>query len=86
MKTFEIQTPALQEASDALRNVIAGRQNNTMEREEARDIVAASNGVVRTVGQELKVRLAMPKIAAAEAKLIEQEQKQDQTRIGQQAS
>jgi len=84
MKRFEIQTPALQEASDAFRNVIAGRQDGGMERDEARDIVAAGNGVVRAVGQELKVRLAMPRIAAAEAKMIDHEQPERQGRIDQQ--
>lgn len=73
MKTFEIQTPALREATDAFRGVIAGRQSGTMEKDEARDITAAGNGVVKAIGQELKVRLAMPKIAAMEAKMIEGE-------------
>lgn len=71
MKVFEITTPALREVTDAFRGVITGRQAGTMERDEARDIVAASNGVVKAIGQELKVRLSMPKIAAIEAKMIE---------------
>lgn len=71
MKTFEITTPALKTVSDALLGVIDGRKVGTMEKEEARDIVAAGNGVIRAVGQELKVRLAMPKLAAMEAKMIE---------------
>jgi len=71
MKTFEIQTPALKDAMDAFRNVISGRQSGAIEKDEARDIVAASNGVVKTVGQELRVRLAMPKLTAMESKMIE---------------
>jgi len=76
MKTFEITTPSLKEAEAAFRGVIAGRQTGAMEHDEARDIVSAGNGVVRAVGQELKVRLAMPKIAAMEAKMIEAEDRQ----------
>ena len=73
MKPFEIRTPALREAMDAFRIVLSGRQDGSMERDQARDMVAAGNGIVRTVGQELKVRTVMPKIAAQEARLIEGE-------------
>lgn len=85
MKTFEITTPALREATDAFRGVISGRQSGAMEKDEARDITAAAGGVVRAVGQELKVRLAMPKIAAMEAKMIEADRSQH-SQIGQQAA
>ena len=71
MKHFEITTPLLAEAADAFRNVIVGCTDGTMEKDDARNITAAGNGVVRAVGTELKVRLAMPKIAASEAKMIE---------------
>lgn len=73
MKTFEIVTPALREVTDAFRDVIAGRRSGTLEKDEARDIVSAGNSVVRAIGQELKVRLAMPKLAAIEAKMVEGE-------------
>lgn len=71
MKAFEITTPALKTVTDALTGVIASRQTGAMEKEEARDIISAGKGVISAVGQELKVRLAMPKIAAMEAKMIE---------------
>lgn len=71
MKTFEINTPILKTVTDALTGVIHGREAGLMEKDEARDIVAASNGVTRAVGQELQVRLAMPKLAAIDAKLSE---------------
>lgn len=73
MKTFEITTPALKETVTALQGVISGRQDGSIEKDEARDIIGAGNGVIRAVGQELKVRLAMPKLAAMEAKMIEAE-------------
>lgn len=69
MKTFEITTPALKTVTDALTGVITDRQSGAMEKDEARDIVSAGNGVIRAVGQELKVRLAMPKLIAMEAKM-----------------
>lgn len=69
MKTFEITTPALKTVTDALTSVITDRQSSAMEKDEARDIVSAGNGVIRAVGQELKVRLAMPKLIAMEAKM-----------------
>ncbi len=74
MKTFEITHPALKIASDAAIAVISGRQSGAMEKDEARDIIAGANAITRSVGQELQVRLAMPKIAAMEAKMIEAEQ------------
>lgn len=70
MKPFEITTPALQIAADAASAVIEGRKAGTMEKDEARDIVAAANATTRAVGTELQVRLAMPKIAAMEAKMV----------------
>lgn len=71
MRQFEIQTPDLRHAIEACRGVISGRQEGTMERDEARDITAAARGIISAVGQELKVRTAMPKIAAMEARMIE---------------
>lgn len=71
MKTFEIQTPLLKKAATAFGEVMEGRKAGTMERDEGRDIVAAGNGIVRTIGQELKVRLALPKLNAIEAKMAE---------------
>ncbi|HXF53359.1 MAG TPA: hypothetical protein VNK52_04475 [Hyphomicrobiaceae bacterium] len=73
MKSFEVRTPVLCEAVEALRAVIAGRQDGSMEGTQARDIVAAANGLIRAVGQDLRVRLAEPRLAAQEAKLIASE-------------
>lgn len=73
MKTFEIQTPALKRAADEAIAVIDGRKNGTMEKDEAQDVLVGSNRLIQAVGQELKVRLAMPKLAAMEAKMIEAE-------------
>ncbi len=70
MKTFEITTPALRQA---MANFSAATEG-AMEHQEALRAISAGNGMVRAVGQELRVRLALPRILAAEAKLIEQDQ------------
>lgn len=69
MKSFEITTPALKDAVTACRDVLSG----LVEGNEAKNRIGAANATISAVGQELKVRLAMPKLAAAEAKLIEAE-------------
>lgn len=72
MKTFEVTTPALKTCVEASLAVINGRRDGSMERDEARDVIGAVNATTRAVGQELQVRLAMPRLAAIEAKVVEQ--------------
>lgn len=67
MKPFEITTPVLLRAMENFEAATDG----TVEHQEAMRHIAAGRGLVSVVGQELKVRLAAPRIAAAEAKLIE---------------
>lgn len=67
MKVFEIRTPALREAVDSCRDVL----NGVVTGSDANERVRAANATINAVDKELKVRLAMPKIAAAEAKMIE---------------
>lgn len=69
MKPFEITTPALVKAMQNFETATGG----TLDTREAAQAIAAGNGIVKAVGQELKVRLAMPKLAAIEAKTIEHE-------------
>lgn len=68
MKQFEIQTPILKESIDLFRKAT----NGTLDNNEARTHVAAGNGIVRIVGQELKVRLALPRIEKIESALSDQ--------------
>ena len=70
MKTFEVTTPALRDAVAACKDVLTG----VVEGQEARNRIGAANATISAVGQELKVRLAMPKLAAMEAKMIEAEE------------
>lgn len=75
MQPFEITTPALKHAISACGDVL----NGVVEGGEAKNRIGAANAIISAVGTELKVRLAAPKIAAMEAKLIEgQGQKQQQ--------
>lgn len=67
MKPFEITTPALRDAVGACRDVLTG----LVEGAEAKNRIGAANATIAAVGQEIKVRIAMPRIAAAEARLVE---------------
>ena len=69
MRTFEITTPALLAAVDACNNVLTG----AIDGPEAGHVIGASNATVKAVNAELAVRLAAPKLAAIEAKLVEAE-------------
>lgn len=74
MKSFEITTPGLKEAAETFSAVIKGAGDGTLEKEQARNMIAAGNGITRTHATELSIRLAMPKLLAMEAKMIEAEQ------------
>lgn len=75
MKTFEVQTPALRKAMESAVDVIDGCSDGSLENDRARNMIAASNSITRAVGQELQVRLAAPRLAAIEAKQVEQSKK-----------
>jgi hypothetical protein len=64
---FKVQTPALVTAMGAFEHVIDQTKAGTIVAENGRNIVNAGKGIVQTVGQELKVRLAMPKLSELEA-------------------
>ena len=78
MKTFEITTPVLNESIALFRRATDG----TMDTKEAANHIAAGNGITKAVGQELKVRLAMPRLAAMEAKMIEADREPQGKQIG----
>lgn len=67
---FDIQTPALKTAMDAFEHVIGQTKVGAIESVNAKNMVQAGSGIVSAVGQELKVRLAAPKLAAADAAMI----------------
>lgn len=72
--TFQIKTPALASAMDAFQVAIDRTKVGSIEAVAAKNLVQAGNGVVKMVGQELKVRLAGSKLAAVEAEMIARDQ------------
>ena len=76
--TYEVKIPMLLEAADAARAVIAGVQGGTMEVKEGAVINGASSKLISVVATDAKVRSVAAKIAAQEAKLIEQSGSQKQ--------
>ena len=67
MSGFTIQTPDLKTAADALKGVLTGVENKTIEISHAKAIASAANGLRSTVSTDLKVRLAAPKLAKIES-------------------
>ncbi len=68
MQPFEIRTPALVKAMNAFDHVVETTKAGSMPAADGRNIVNAGKGMVQAVGNELKVRLAQPKLAEAEKK------------------
>lgn len=69
---FEVKTPALKQSVDAALAVISGLQDGTLEPKTAAGIVSAARTVQSGVKTEITARLSAPKIAAMEAKIVEQ--------------
>lgn len=84
MTTVSIELDTLDTAISAFKGVIEGRETGAMEKDQARDIVAAGNGLVRAAGQRVTARVSAAKIGMIEAKMIEGEAKR-QKRIEAQA-
>lgn len=63
---FEIKTPDLRTARDALNSALLGVMSGGMEVKSASVIVSAANGIRCAVSADLRVRLAMPRLLEAE--------------------
>jgi hypothetical protein len=74
---YEIKTPLLAESVEAARAVIAGMQTGEMEPAVASRVLSGARVLQAAVATDIKARLAAPKIAAQEAKLIEAARGQD---------
>ncbi len=68
---YEIRTPLLVESVEAARAVIHGVQSGEMEASTATRVLSGARVLQTAVSTDIKARLAAPKIAAQEAKLIE---------------
>jgi hypothetical protein len=73
MNTFEIKAPDLRRSRDVSNVVIDKLLAGEMDVKTANGITSAVNNLIRSVGTDLKLRLAMPGIIESEAKQIEGE-------------
>lgn len=67
MVTFTVKTPDLRVAVDALQGVLSKIGEKSIDLSEANTIVKAANGVTSAVSADVRVRLAMPRLAEIEA-------------------
>lgn len=70
--TYEVKTPVIADTIGFLRNASKGLVNGAMEPKDAKAVADIEDKVIKAVGMDIKARLAAPKIAAHEAKLIDQ--------------
>jgi hypothetical protein len=77
MSDYEIRTPLLRESVDAARAVINGVQDGSMEMQTATRVLSAARVLQSAVSTDIRTRLAAPRIASQEAKLIEAERAQE---------
>lgn len=63
---FEIKTPDLAHARDALKDVLSSVKKQEMDNKTANTIVSAANGLRSAVAADLRVRLAAPRLAELE--------------------
>lgn len=73
---YEVKTPLLCESVEAARAVIRGVQTGEMEAAAAMRVLSGARVLQTAVSTDIKARLAAPKIAAQEARLIEQSEQQ----------
>jgi hypothetical protein len=78
---YEIKTPDLKRSRDVSDTVINGLLGGTMDVKTANAIMAAAHGLIRSVGTDIKARLALPGLIEAEAKLVESTKKAQQGAI-----
>lgn len=74
--SYEVRTPLLVESVEAARAVIAGVQTGEMEAQTATRVLSGARVLQSAVSTDIKARLAAPKIAAQEARLIEHAEQQ----------
>ena len=73
--TYEVKTPLLLESVDAARAVITGVQTGAMEAATATRVLSGARVLQSAVSTDIRARLAGPRIAAQEAKLIQEAEK-----------
>jgi hypothetical protein len=74
--TYEVKTPLILESVTAARAAISGIQDGSMEPRFASVVLAGARVLQGAVREDIRARLADPRIRAQEAKLIEGERGQ----------
>lgn len=69
--SYEVKTPVLADTIGFLRNASRGLAGGSMEPKDAVAVAVVEDKVIKAVGMDIKARTALPKIMAAEAKVIE---------------
>lgn len=74
--SYEVKTPLLCESVEAARAVIRGVQTGEMEAATATRVLSGARVLQTAVSTDIKARIAAPRIAAQEARMIEQAEQQ----------
>jgi hypothetical protein len=69
--TYEVKTPLIVESVTAARSAITGLQDGSMEPRFAALVISGARTLQSAVREDIRARLAEPRIRAQEAKLIE---------------
>lgn len=70
---YEVKTPILLETINVARAVIQGAQDGTIIAADRRDMLGGARVIQSAVRDDIRARLADPRVRAQEAKLIEAE-------------
>ena len=70
--SFEFKTPILRKTTEALSAVLDSISDGSVDRDAAKLVIGVSNAASKSVKSEIDARLAAQKIAALEAKMINQ--------------
>lgn len=69
--SYVIKTPLLAESVDVIRRAIAGLESGAIEPRPAGQMISGARAFQTAISTDIKARLAAPRIAAQEARLIE---------------
>lgn len=70
---YQVETPLIVESVDAVRYALDGLKSGALEPKQAGHFISGARALQNAVSSDIKARIAMPKIIAQEAKLVETE-------------
>lgn len=82
---YEIKTPIILESVEAAREAITGIRRGSLEPRHAAVLISGARALQAGIATDIKARLALPKIEAQEALLVEESKQQkitDQAQSG----